>query len=393
MSERNLDFDTVIDRRNTKCLKYDFAVRRHMPEDVLPLWVADMDFKTSSYIIDALKEQVEHGIFGYSEVQTPYFEAVRGWMKKHHNWDVDERWLIKTPGIVFALAMAVKAYTDEGDGVLIQSPVYYPFSEVIADNNRRIVSNELVMGEDGGYHINFEDFESKIENEHIKLFLLCNPHNPGARVWTKEELTTLGDICVKYGVKVVSDEIHQDFTFNGTRHVVFANIKKEFADITVTCTSPSKTFNLAGSQISNIFISNRELKHAFRHEVDAAGYSQCNIMGLVAGEAAYLYGDEWYERVKEYIWDNIEFTREYTEKYLKGVRMVKHEGTYLVWLDFSGTGLEAAEVDRRIIHEAKLWLDSGRIFGKTGEGYQRINVACPRSVLKDALDRIRLVIA
>ncbi len=393
MSERNLDFDTVIERRNTKCLKYDFAVRRHMPEDVLPLWVADMDFKTSSYIIDALKEQVEHGIFGYSEVQTPYFEAVRGWMKKHHNWDVDERWLIKTPGIVFALAMAVKAYTDEGDGVLIQSPVYYPFFEVIADNNRRIVSNELVMGEDGGYHINFEDFESKIENEHIKLFLLCNPHNPGARVWTKEELTTLGDICVRHGVKVVSDEIHQDFTFNGTRHVVFANIKKEFADITITCTSPSKTFNLAGSQISNIFISNRELKHSFRHEVDAAGYSQCNIMGLVAGEAAYLYGDEWYERVKEYIWDNIEFTREYTEKYLKGVRMVKHEGTYLVWLDFSGTGLEAAEVDRRIIHEAKLWLDSGRIFGKTGEGYQRINVACPRSVLKDALDRIRLVIA
>ncbi|MBR1815217.1 MAG: pyridoxal phosphate-dependent aminotransferase [Lachnospiraceae bacterium] len=392
MAERNLDFDAVIERRDTKSLKYDFAVERNMPEDVFPLWVADMDFRTSSYIQDALAALAEHGIFGYSEVKAPYFEAIRGWMKKHHNWDIREEWLIKTPGIVFALAMSVKAFTEVGEGVLIQSPVYYPFFEVIEDNDRRVVSNDLVMGADRRYHIDFDDFERKIVDEHIKLFLLCNPHNPGARVWTKEELERMGDICLKHNVIVVSDEIHQDFTFEGIKHVVFADIKKEFADITITCTSPSKTFNLAAAQISNNFISNKKLRKAFKKQVDAAGYSQCNIMGLVAGEAAYLYGEEWYEKVKAYIWENVKFTEEYVEKYLPGVVMAKQEGTYLVWLDFRETGLEPAEVDRRIVHEAKLWLDSGAIFGHTGLGYQRINVACPRSILEDALDRIRRVI-
>ena len=392
MSERNLDFDKVYNRKNTKSLKYDFAKIRNKPEDVLPLWVADMDFKVSSYVEDALVELAKHGIFGYSEVETPYFEAIKGWMKKRHNWEPDERWLIKTPGIVFALAMAVKAYTDKDDGVLIMPPVYYPFFEVIEDNERRVVSNELIMGEDNRYHIDFLDFEEKIISENVKLFLLCNPHNPGGRVWTGEELLRLGDICLKHNVIVVSDEIHQDFVFGDAKHTVFADIKDEFLGITVTCTSPTKTFNLAGTQISNIFIADDKLRHAFKKQVDAAGYSQCNVMGLVAGEAAYLYGEEWFEAAKAYIWENIKFIQDYIDNNLKGVSMTNQEGTYLVWLNFKGTGIPADEIDRRILYEAKLWLDSGAIFGKAGEGYQRINAACPRSILEEALDRIRKVI-
>lgn len=388
MAERNLDFDRIIDRKNTRCLKYDFAVKRGMPEDVLPLWVADMDFETSSYIEDALTERVKEGIFGYSDVQTPYFEIIRDWMIRHHDWEPQEKWLIKTPGVVFALAMAVKAYTDPGDKVLLQQPVYYPFSEVITDNGREVVSNDLVLTEDGTYKIDFADFEQKIIANGIKLFLLCSPHNPVGRVWTKEELEKIGDICVKHGVTVVSDEIHNDFIWEGT-HTVFAGIKKEFADISVTCTSPSKTFNLASMLISNIFIPNQILRRKFRKEMDRAGISQLSVLGLVATEAAYAHGDEWYAAMKNYVRDNIAFARAYVEENLPGVRMIDTQGTYLIWLDFRQTGLTVEELDHKIIYEAGLWLDSGKIFGKMGEGFERINVACPRAVLQEALERIQ----
>ena len=391
MAERNLDFDKIVDRRNTRCLKYDFAVERHMPADVLPLWVADMDFETSSYIEDALIERAKHAIYGYSEAKTPYFEILKKWMQKHHDWDIQRKWLIKTPGVVFALAMAVKAYTEPGDAVLIQQPVYYPFSEVIKDNGRNVVSNTLYLGEDNRYHIDFEDFEQKIVDNQIKLFLLCNPHNPVGRVWTKEELTRLGDICVKHHVTVVSDEIHEDFVFKG-KHQVFANIKKEYEEITVTCTAPSKTFNIASLMISNILIPNPELKRKFKHQMDAAGISQLNVLGLVACEAAYEHGEEWYQAMKNYVKENIEFVKQYVEKQLPGVNMVEHEGTYLVWLDFRGTGLSVEELDDKIINQAKLWLDSGKIFGSCGEGFQRINVACPRKVLEEAMERIKRVV-
>lgn len=386
--ERNLDFDTVVDRKNTNCLKYDFAVERGMPEDVLPLWVADMDFKTSSYVQDALNKQIEHGIFGYSESKDEYFEAVSGWMKRRHDWEVSRDWLVKTPGVVFALAMAVQAFTNPGDSVLIQLPVYYPFSGVIKGNGRAIVSNTLVYGADNRYHIDFDDFEKKIVDENIKLFFLCSPHNPVGRVWTKEELIRLGDICYKHHVIVVSDEIHADFVFNG-RHQVFAGLKKEYEEITITCTAPSKTFNLAGLQVSNVFIANPKLKKAFCKQIDIAGYSQLNVMGLVACEAAYRHGDEWYEAMLKYVKSNIDYTRKYVEENLPGVTMAEHEGTYLVWLDFRDTGLDVERLEHMIVNEAKLWLDSGKIFGDSGKGFQRINVACPRVVLEEALSRIK----
>ena len=391
MTERNLNFDEIIERKGTDCLKYDFAKRRGLPEDVLPLWIADMDFRTSSYVEDALIDRTKHGIFGYSEVQEDYFRAVAGWMNRHHTWNVEPGGLIKTPGVVFALAMAVKAYTEVGDCVLIQQPVYYPFSEVIEDNERVIVSNDLYLGTDNRYHIDFEDFEKKIVEHHIKLFLLCNPHNPSGRVFTKEELTKLGDICLKHGVIVVSDEIHNDFVFKG-EHTVFASVKKEYEDISIICTSPSKTFNLASMLISNIFIPNKKLKSKFRHEVDAAGISQLGVLGLEAAKAAYEKGDEWYEKMMAYVRENIEYVKKYVEEHMPGVKVIDGEGTYLVWLDFRATGIEAEELDHRIIYDAKLWLDSGKIFGKTGLGFQRINVATPRKIVTECLERIRKIL-
>lgn len=387
MTERNLDFDSVIERRNTRSLKYDFAAERGMSEDILPMWVADMDFKTSSYIEEALAERVREGVFGYSEVKTPYFETVRDWMVRRHGWQPREAWLVKTPGVVTALAMAVKAYTEPGDAVLIQLPVYYPFAEVIEDNGRRVVSNTLYRGEDNRYHMDFADFEQKIVQNEVKLFLLCNPHNPVGRVWTAEELTQLGDLCVEHGVTVVSDEIHEDFVFQG-KHQVFAGLKKEYEERCIVCTSPSKTFNLATMVLSNIFIPNRDLRKRFRKQLDAAGISQLGVMGLIACETAYSKGEEWYLAMHAYVRDNIAYVKNYVEQNLTGVRMTEHEGTYLVWLDFSGTGLSETELEDLIVNRAKLWLDGGTMFGECGKGFQRINVACPRSILKEAMKRL-----
>ena len=391
MAEKNLDFDTVVDRRNTYSLKYDFAAKRNMPEDLMPLWVADMDFKVSSYIQEALLKQTEHGIFGYSEVQEEYFQVVKQWMERHYEWEIESRWLVKTPGVVFALAMAVKAFTQEGDGVLIQQPVYYPFSEVIVDNGRKVVSNTLVQDEAGRYGIDFQDFEEKIVKEKIKLFFLCNPHNPVGSVWSREELEHLGDICCRHHVIVVSDEIHGDFVFSGKHHV-FASLKEEYKEISIVATSPSKTFNIAGLQVSNILIPNQELKRKFQKQIDAAGYSQLNVMGLVATKAAYEYGDEWYEAMYQYVKENIAYTKQFIEEKLPQVRLAENQGTYLLWLDFRELKLSEIELEELIIKKAKLWLDSGRIFGTAGKGFQRINVACPRKVLTEALTRLELAV-
>lgn len=387
MAEKNLDFDKVLDRRQTNSLKYDSAKRRGMPENVLPLWVADMDFKISSYIQEAIMEQAEHGIYGYSETQEEYSEIVRSWMKRRYDWEVENQWLIKTPGIVFALAMAVKAFTREGDAVMIQQPVYYPFSEVIEDNHRRLIDNTLVREDTGRYHMDFDDFERKIEQEQVKLFFLCNPHNPVGRAWSREELERVGDICQKHHVIVVSDEIHADFTY-GRKHLVFSSLKQEYQDFTITCTSPTKTFNIAGLQISNIFIPNGKLRRLFRHQVNAAGYSQVNGVGIAACQAAYRHGEVWLEAVLQYIQENIRFVKQYLEEYIPQVKMTEPEATYLVWLDFRALKLCNQDLEDLIIKKAGLWLDSGTIFGKAGNGFQRVNVACPRSILETALKSI-----
>ena len=392
MKETNIDFDKKVDRKNTDCLKFDFAVERGKPADVLPLWVADMDFKTSSLVVDEIKKRVEHGIFGYTETGEEYFNTVSSWFSKHHNLKIEKEWIVKTPGVVFALAMAVKAYTKEGDSILIQQPVYYPLSEVINDNKRVVVSNDLVLGEDNKYHIDFEDFERKVVSNNIKLFILCSPHNPIGRVWKKEELEQLAKIAIKHDLIVVSDEIHADFTYEGYKHIPLLNIDERLKSRVITCTSPGKTFNLAGLQISNIFIPDNDLRDKFKKQVAAAGYSQVNTMGIVACEASYKYGVEWYQELKKYLQANLEFVKDYLKNELPQIKLIEPEGTYLVWLDFSGLKYNDNELEDLIVNKAKLWLDSGAIFGKSGSGFQRINIATNRSIIKEALDRIKKVI-
>ena len=381
------NFDEIIDRRNTDCLKYDFAVERGKPADVLPLWVADMDFRTAPHIIEKAVADASLGIYGYTESKDDYFQAVANWYRTYFDWNVEKKWLVKTPGIVFAIGLAIKALTKEGDGVMIQQPVYYPFSEVIKDNDRKLVNNALVL-RNGHYEIDFEDFEQKIIQEQVKLFVLCSPHNPVGRVWTKEELQKIGEICLKYGVKVVSDEIHSDFVYGDRKHYVFTTVDPRFEEFSIVCTAPSKTFNLAGLQASNIFIPNVQIRKAFLKQMSAVGYSQLNMIGLHACKAAYETGREWLEELKVYLKGNLDFVREYLEQNLPQIKLIEPEGTYLIWLDCRALGLPEAKLDHLIVHEAKLWLDSGAIFGKDGEGFERINIACPRAILEEACKRL-----
>lgn len=381
------DFDRIVNRKGTNCVKYDFCAESGKPENVLPLWVADMDFQTAQPILDRLHQAVSHGIFGYSDGKEGYFLAVANWYQKHFHWEVKRSWLIKTPGVVYALALAIRAFTREGDGVLLQKPVYYPFSDIITDNHRRIVNNPLKLV-NGHYEIDFEDFEEKIITEHIKLFLLCSPHNPVGRVWKKWELRKIGEICLKHGVIVVSDEIHADFTYPDVEQIVFAGLDERFADITITCTAPSKTFNLAGLQVSNIFISNRELRRKIKEEMAATGYSQVNALGLAACQTAYEEGEEWLLQVKAYIYENLLFVKDFLEKRLPQIQLIWPEGTYLIWLDCRGLGLQEKERKDLIVNKAKLWLDNGEMFGSEGEGFERINIACPRAILRQALEQL-----
>ena len=391
------NFDKIINRKGTNCLKYDFAVERGKPAEVLPLWVADMDFQVSEEITKSLHAAVEHGIYGYTQPKDPYYNAIMNWMKKNHQWETKREWIVKTPGVVFALSAAVKAFTKPGDAVLIQNPVYYPFTNIIRDNDRRVIDNTLVYEKrvtegKSQYSIDYEDFERKIVQENIKLFILCNPHNPVGRVWNREELQYLGEICLRHHVIVVSDEIHNDFVYPGFEHTVFANVDPRFAEFTVTCTAPSKTFNLAGLQISNIFISNETLREAFQKEIDKTGYDEPNALGAVACEAAYRGGQEWLDQLRAYLLENLNFLRTYLQEKIPQIHLVEPEGTYLVWLDCSELGISGKELDQFIVEKAGLWLDGGAMFGPSGSDFQRVNIACPRATLELALDKLKAAV-
>ena len=381
------DFDKVIDRHGTNCLKFDFAKERGKNGDELSLWVADMDFQVAKPITDALQAQVNHGIYGYTEVKSDYFDIVKNWFKDNFDWEIKKGSLVKTPGVVYAIAMAVKAFTKEGEAVIIQQPVYYPFSEMIIANNRKLVNSPLVL-KDGRYEIDFEDFEKKIVENNVKLFILCSPHNPVGRVWSVEELKRIGDICIKHDVVIFSDEIHADFVYEPNKHHVFASLGESYAANSVIATAPSKSFNIAGLQVSNIFIENKKLRDAFRNEIVKSGYSQLNTMGLVAARAAYESGKEWLDEVRAYIKDNLIFFRDYLKENIGELSLIEPEGTYLVWVDFRKLGLSEKQREDLIVNKAKLWIDSGAMFGVDGEGFERFNIACPRSYLKKALDSL-----
>ena len=385
------DFDKVIDRRGTNSAKYDFAAENGKPEDVLPLWVADMDFQVPRAVTEKLEEISRFGIFGYSSGTEEYFAAVHDWYLERFGWDIQKEWMLNTPGVVFAVAMAVKGLTEPGDGVLIQQPVYYPFKRVITDNGRRAVNSPLVL-KDGRYEMDLEDFEKKLQTENVKLFILCSPHNPVGRVWTEEELRAVGELCLKYNVMVLSDEIHCDFVFGGHKHHVFADLDERFADITVTCTAPSKTFNIAGLQVSNIFASNYEVRKKVYREIRNTGYGGLSIMGIAACQAAYEGGSTWLEELKEYLKGNLDFLRSFLKERIPQVKLIEPEGTYLVWLDMRELGLTPEEQDRLMVEEAKLWLDTGTMFGEEGAGFERINIACPRATLEEALLRLEKAI-
>lgn len=381
------DFDKIIDRHGTNCLKFDFAKERGKNGDELSLWVADMDFQVAKPITDALQAQVNHGIYGYTEVKSDYFDIVKNWFRDNFDWEIKKGSLVKTPGVVYAIAMAVKAFTKEGEAVIIQQPVYYPFSEMIIANNRKLVNSPLVL-KDGRYEIDFEDFEKKIVENNVKLFILCSPHNPVGRVWSVEELKRIGDICIKHDVVIFSDEIHADFVYEPNKHHVFASLGESYAANSVIATAPSKSFNIAGLQVSNIFIENKKLRDAFRNEIVKSGYSQLNTMGLVAARAAYESGKEWLDEVRAYIRDNLIFFRDYLKENIGELSLIEPEGTYLVWVDFRKLGLSEKQREDLIVNKAKLWIDSGAMFGVDGEGFERFNIACPREYLKMALDSL-----
>jgi cystathionine beta-lyase len=378
------DFDKVVERKNTDSLKYDFAAEFGKPNDVLPLWVADMDFPAPTEVFARLEHISRHGIFGYSEPKGPYHDAVKHWFFSRFGFSFDKRDIVKTPGVVFALAMSVRAFTSLGDSVLIQTPVYYPFCDVISDNGRNIVKSPLVC-QDGKYAINFADFEKKITDNNVKLFILCSPHNPVGRVWTREELTRIHAICSAHGVVVVADEIHCDFVYGQHKHTCYGTLDEN----AVIATSPSKTFNFAGLQIANIIVKDAHLRSKLKAEIRATGYSRLNTFGLAATESAYTYGGEWLEKLIEYLTGNINYLRRFLSENLPEIKLIEPEGTYLLWLDFSAYGLSQSELDHRVTDGAKLWLNGGEMFGKEGHGFQRINVACPRQTLEEALNRLQ----
>lgn len=382
------DFDKNINRKNTFAIKLDLSKDRGKPEDAIPLWVADMDFPTAPCVLKALEKRVTHGIFGYSRPDKRYYDAIKKWFIKRHDFKIKDEWIINTPGVVFAIASAIKAFTKEGDGVLIQKPVYYPFFNIIKRLGRKVVNNPLVL-KDGLYHIDFQDFEKKIVAEKVKIFILCSPHNPGGRVWTKEELLRLEEILLKHHVFVVSDEIHSDIVFQNNKHTIWTSLSEKAAQNSITCLSPSKTFNLAGLQFSNIIIPNPKIRAAFKIECDKTGYDEPNLMGIAAATAAYENGEEWFEQAKAYIWENIQFAKNFLEKNCPKIKALVPQGTYLLWLDFSSfTELSDKEISDRILNKAKIWLDEGKIFGAEGKKFQRINCATQRSKLKKALQRI-----
>ena len=379
----NYDFDTVVDRGNTGSLKYDFARAFGKPEGLIPMWIADMDFQAPDVVVADIQRAAAHGVFGYTEAGEDYYSAVAGWFSERFGYTVPNEEIIKTPGVVFALAHMIRAFTAPGEAVLVQSPVYYPFFQIIRDNARTLAVNPLKYI-DGKYEIDFADFELKVKTERVKMFLLCSPHNPVGRVWTRAELAVMDEICRRYGVIVVSDEIHCDFVWQGHTHTSFRILNED----AVIATAPSKSFNLAGLQVSNNFIKNSGLRRKLTGEIEKSGLNHLNTLGIAACKSAYLNGAEWLEQLKAYIAGNIGYARAFLSRMLPDVRLVEPEGTYLLWLDFSGYHLPQAELDRRVTDGAGLWLDSGAIFGADGAGFQRINVACPRKILVQALDRL-----
>jgi len=380
-----ITFDCKVNRKNTSSIKYDFHARYGKPEDAMPLWIADMDFQIPKEVSAVLQKAVDHAIYGYTESTEAYFKSLHNWYAQRYNYHTQEEWLIKTPGVTFALGMAIKAFTAPGENILIQTPLYPPIATTIKLNRRNVVDNTLVYN-NGGYEIDFADFEEKITSTNVKMFILCSPHNPVGRVWTKEELQEMGRICKKHNVLVVSDEIHCDIVFPGHKHLVFSTVCEDVPSI--ICTAPSKTFNIAGLQVSNIFIPDANLRDMFMNEVLATGYHQLSTMGLAAGQAAYEHGHIWHKQLMDYLYENAAYVKNFVAANLRQVKVADLQGTYLMWLDFNEFNMPHDKLEDIMANRSKLWPSSGAAFGEAGAGFFRFNIACPKSTLEEAMDRL-----
>ena len=393
MSEINnsFDFDQVIDRSQSNSAKWNKKVleKGFGDPDLLPLWVADMDFKSPQPIIEKLVQTAEYGIYGYSILPPSFFEAVLSWFKRRYEWDIDRKWLSQTPGVIPALDVAVNAFCNSGDKVIVQNPIYYPFYPVIENNGCRILLNPLKLS-NNHYTMDFEDLEKKVKDPRAKMIIICSPHNPIGRVWTKEELKQLGEICIENEILIVSDEIHCDLIFPGYKHTNFATINDEFSQNSITCTSTSKTFNLAGLKISNIVIPNQKIRQTYINTQANLGVGGPNLFAVAAMEVAYKHEicENWLDALLQYLEGNLNFLKNYIQEKLPQIKVIEPEGTYLIWLDFRELGLEFKDLEKFMRGKAKLALDEGYIFGKGGEGFERINIACPKSTLEQALNRI-----
>jgi len=381
------NFDKVISREGTSCVKYDLRKAVFGTEDLLPMWIADMDFQSPPAVIDAAQELCNHGIFGYAFRSESSIEAFIAWVSKRHNCNIKRELITSSPGIVAALPIAIRAFTATGDKILIQTPVYPPFHSVVKDNNRQLVCNPLII-KDGQYQIDWEDFETKLKNG-VKMFILCNSHNPLGRVWNRDELEQMGDLCCKYGVIIFSDEIHSDLALFGNIHIAMASISEEIAQNTITAMAPSKTFNIAGMLNSVIISSSKVLLSGFHKELTSLHLDLWNIFGHTTMEAAYKYGEDWLNELIKYLEGNVNYAYNFINDEIPSVKLIKPQGSFLLWLDFRETGYSHQEVGERLIKIAKLGLNDGAAFGKEGIGFRRMNIGAPLSVVKEGLNRLK----
>ncbi len=392
------DFDRVCYRRNTNCVKLDAVQSVFGREDVLPMWVADMDFPVAQPIVEALRKRVEHELYGYTQPGPNVFEAVVARMQRKFGWRIKQEWVVFTPGVVPTLHVAVRAFTHPGDEVILQQPVYYPFYPAVTLSGCQIINNELkLVG--GHYEMDYEDLERiflpkggmRPSPSRVKAIILCNPHNPVGRLWSKEEITMVGEIIIRHGAIVISDEIHCELLFKGYEHTPFASISEEFEQNCVVCMSPSKTFNLAGLSVSSIIIPNKRLRDVFVN-ARAGILPGPNLFGLTALEAAYQLGDEWLEQLLDYLQSNLDYTIEYFERKIPKIKVIKPQGTYLIWMDCRELGMDAMTLRRFMQEKARVGFDDGFVFGPSGTGFERMNIACPRAILEEALGRIEAAV-
>lgn len=384
-------FDEVIERKNTNSEKYDFSEEFGGDAQAIPMWVADMDFRAPKEVVAAVTQKAAYGIWGYSEAKDGYYKNIISWFNKRHNWETQKEWIVKTPGVIFAISAAIRAFTKPGEAVMIQQPVYHPFATCITESGRKLVDNSLVNN-NGRYEIDFPKMEKQMQEERVKLLLFCSPHNPVGRVWSREELLKVAELCLKYRVFLISDEIHCDFLYPGQVHIPFAALSEKIAANCMVCTAPSKTFNLAGVQVSNIFVPDAERRKAVKRELYLTGYQELNVFALTACQAAYQYGGVWLDELLLYLQGNISALREFLQNRLSMIKMTEPEGTYLVWLDFTEFcrkhGMDENALMQFLLKEAHIWLSPGSGFGEEKGCFMRMNLACPKSVLMQALEQL-----